>query len=521
MDAWPTSGAPRASLVAAVCFALVVLIQFAAGAWRADFNLYPDEASHMVGAVMIHDWIASGQWTQPVPYAVSYYEHYPYFAVGYWPILFHTTLAFWFLAAGVGRFQALLLVALFTAATAWLIYRIIGRRLGTLPGVCAALLYLTVPSAQRLMCAVMVDHVTAFFSVATIYGTLRYLESPTVGRGILCAVIAALGMLSKYSAAYLISVPAAAMLLLGRFSLIRTPGFLLQPFLFAAAVAPWVLSTRQYAFYGLPAHRPMIAADRIFSFVYGTFALFPAWLIVFVAAGLLGAWHAAKYWRVEVCVTAAVYILHLALLILSPVGPEPRYLLTPAACLLIAAGFGWAGTLAAPAVIRWRPAIAAAGGLAIAAVTALSVIDGSSLPPPTPIRAIADAIAAGHKPKTIFVADTVEGPFIAQYVVQDRHRPHCRILRGSKLLAKTDWFGGGYRSLVTTPDDVRAAMQAAGVDIIVWRDPQTTVQPHERLLGDMLRQPSSRWRRRADLLPAQRESSGWAVYEHTAVAGRL
>ena len=105
--------------MAAASFAFCLAVQGFSGTWSAGFGAYPDEASHFVGAVMVRDWLASGRWFTPLESARNYYAHYPFFAVGYWPPLFHISTGLWLLVAGVGRQQALLIPAIFAAGTGW------------------------------------------------------------------------------------------------------------------------------------------------------------------------------------------------------------------------------------------------------------------------------------------------------------------------------------------------------------------------------------------------------------------
>jgi len=101
--------------VAAAFLAFCLLVQYVSGAWSAGFVAYPDEPSHFVGAAMFRDWLVSGQWFTPLEFARNYYDHYPYFAVGYWPPLFSVVTGLWMLVAGVGRVQALFIPAVFAA----------------------------------------------------------------------------------------------------------------------------------------------------------------------------------------------------------------------------------------------------------------------------------------------------------------------------------------------------------------------------------------------------------------------
>jgi uncharacterized membrane protein len=134
------------SVLVAVAFLLLCLyVQGSTGAWVASFDSYPDEAGHFVGAVMVHDYLASGLSSNPSHFARQYYNHYPFFAIGYWPPLFYILTGLWFLAVGVGRFQALLVSAAAAAGMAWMLYGLVRKRAGAVAGFCAGILFLSLP----------------------------------------------------------------------------------------------------------------------------------------------------------------------------------------------------------------------------------------------------------------------------------------------------------------------------------------------------------------------------------------
>src|SRR5580692_13046974 len=83
-----TKSAISSVLVAIAFLLLCLFVQGSTGAWDASFDAYPDEAGHFVGAVMVHDYLASGLSSNPSHFAQQYYNHYPFFGIGYWPPLF-------------------------------------------------------------------------------------------------------------------------------------------------------------------------------------------------------------------------------------------------------------------------------------------------------------------------------------------------------------------------------------------------------------------------------------------------
>lgn len=500
--------------VAAVFFSFCVLVQGITGAWRADLNVIGDEAAHLVGSVMIRDYLVSGRLLEPLAFARDYYNHYPFFAVGYWPPAFHSVTALWFLIAGVGQTQALLVPAAFAAGTAWLIFWLVRLRGGAGAGICAGILYLSLPAIQRWMCAVMVDHFTAFFCVAAGVCVLRYSQAPDLRNGLLCAACCVFAVLSKYSAAYVLVLPGVGLVLARRRGLWRKPSFFLQPVLIALVVGPWVVWTRHLVAYGLPADRKALTLTRIASFVLPTFRIFPPVLMVAVILGLIALLLRPKWWREDVVVSALLGAGSLACLVLSPVGVDERYLLVPVASLLVLAAAGWSGAWSSFAKGRRRldmPLVAAGLVVALAFVV---VVARHPQPFASPIRAVVQSVQQNPAwvGKSILVPPDMEGAFIAAFVLQDQHRPSYYLLRPSKVMARMDWFGGDYHNRFGSSEDAMGYFRKNQVDLIVFHErPEATLAAHEHILADVLTERS--WWRQAATFGNPRV---WSVYQRVA-----
>ena len=264
---------------------------------------------------MVRDWLVSGQWFAPLEFARNYYDHYPFFAVGYWPPLFSVVTGLWLLAAGVGRSQALLIPAVFAAGTGWLVFHFVRQRLGMVVGLCAGALYLSLPAVRQWMCAVMADHMTAFLSISVAACLLHYLKQPVLWNGIFCGVACGCAILSKYSAAYTLALPFLAVLLLRRFELLKKPSLLVQPFVVALIVGPWALWTRGLASFGLPSERGAFAGNRAASFVLVTFEIFPPALMAVVVLGLIVLLIRPRAWREDLVVLSLLCAGHVVVLI--------------------------------------------------------------------------------------------------------------------------------------------------------------------------------------------------------------
>ena len=504
-------------LVAAAFLLLCLLVQGATGAWHAAFVAYPDEPSHFIGGVMVRDYLASGLSSTPYRFAQNYYAHYPFFAIGYWPPLFYILTGVWFLVAGVGRFQALLVSAGAAAGMAWVLYALVRKRGGFVAGCCAGFLFLSLPEVQRWMCAVMVDEMVGFFCLAAAVRLLSYFERPTARNAIYCGLCCACATLTKYSGAYVCVMPLAACLCLRRFSLLRKPSFLALHLAIALPVAPWVVWTAKLYAVGLPHEQGEPIARRVGPLLLQPFRMFPPVLMVVVILGLLALIVMPRVWRADLVALGLLCAGCLALLLLSPVVPEGRYLLVASAALLALSFAGW---VAALEPLRRRGAMGARIVPALAVVFTLSIaaahLCGYPRPPEYSIQPVVKAIVdhPAWAGKRIIVAPDLEGPMIAAFAIQDRHRPGYELLRPGKLFAKQDWFGGHYVELVRSPEEMMAFLRRAPVDLIVWRlQLRTPLKAHVRFMDEMLRNYPLSWRRVAAFGAAGGDPSSWVVYE--------
>jgi hypothetical protein len=367
------------------------------------------------------------------------------------------------------------------------------------------------------MCAVMVDHLTAFLCIAAGVCVLRYLKRPVLGNGILCAVCCGCAILSKYSAGYTPALPFLAVLCLRRFELLRKPGILVQPLVVALVVAPWAIWTSKLSFYGLPGRRGGLAAARAASFVVGTLQIFPPVLMVVVLVGLIALLFRPREWPEGLAVLGLVCAGHLAFLTLSPVGTEPRYLLAPAGALLVLSFVGWFRVLGSMLRTgRWASAVPA-----LAAILTVALVGSHwgdyARPPHAAIRSVVEFVVKqqGWAARGVVAPPNLEGPVIAEFVAQDRHRPGYRLLRPSKILARSNWFGRKYSSTFGSAEAMMEYFRQHPVSAIMWNEPfGAEPRTHVRLMNEMLLQNPLRWRRAAPLGSAAAGASSWAVYEY-------
>ncbi len=501
--------------VFAAYFLICLLVQTSTKAWDAPFTSYPDEPAHMVASVMVRDYLASGP-TAPRPFADNYYRHYPYFGIGIWPPLFYFVTAVWFLIAGVGRLQALLVVGAAAAGAGAVVCGLTRKRAGLAAGFSAGLLFLSLPEVQRWMCAVAADDVVAFFSLAAAAWLIRYLELTSYRNALAFALCAGCAILTKYSAWFLCALPFAALPAVRRRDLLRKPSFWVQPVAIAALVGPWTIWTESFIT-RVPGPPLGPLGGRLGAFSLATIGVFPPVLAVAVVVGLLALALRPGVWRADVAVLGLMVVGLIAFLsIAPPAGVEARYLLPAAGCLLALAFAGWQAALEpltrrGGAWARAVPAFSLALVLPIAA-THFGVFHRA---PRYPIRAVVAAVVANPEwtGKRILVASDLEGPIIAEFVLQDRRRPSHWLLRPSKVLATCNWYGMEYSSRFHSADEMGAWLQTGRVEAIIWHQRHGELLAHEAFLGQVLAAHPP-WLRRV----ASFDSSAWEIYEYVAPA---
>ena len=499
-----------------LCFCL--LVQATTGAWRADFSEYPDEPSHFVGAAMVRTWLMSGHWFTPLSFARDYYRHFPYFAVGYWPPAFHLAAGALMTITGVGRVQALFLPAACASVTALLIFLILRPRAGIVVAFCTGILYLAVPASQTWVCAVMVDQMTACLGLASAFFTFGYFASPGYKKGLCAGIVSAAAILSKYSAAYILLLPWALLVVFKRKELLCRGSFWAQPAIVAVVVAPWIFWTRTLAFYGIPAGRPALTFTRLMSFVAETFRIFPVPLLVVIVLGLAILIFRPPVREMDLTGIGLMVILHVGFLFISPVFPEQRYLLLPAAGLLVLSVVGWVGCL------RWLGAGFNEGRGSILIIVFTLVFVSAYFgrypkPATSQVAEIVRAVLQNTKTdgeRRFGVPPDMEGAFIAEFVAQENGRPRDYVMRSTKVFANVGWFGENYSLTFASPEEIMNYFRQNPVTLIIWHDRAASIQmPHERLMSAMFRRYPQNWEPTS--VPVSRNeplSSQWTLYRY-------
>jgi hypothetical protein len=483
-----------------LCFLLVAGIQHWSGASQGAFDGYPDEPSHYLGGLIVRDYLAAGLPMSPRAYAINYYLHIPYFAIGYWPPLFYVAEGLWMTVIGYSRFETLLFLAFIAALISATIFVAARPALGIAGAFCCAVLFLLLPDVLANNMMVMTDTAIALLSLWSVLALQRYFKNGKWIDSILFAILASCTIMTKYSGLYLALLPPLGVLIGKRWDLLRRSSFWFQPLAVAVLCAPWFLYTSRYATIGIASYHGSGLARALLTYL----RLWALDLGPWMSALLFGAWiyQSISLARVDV-LRQMLWLQPLSLLFfqsLAPVGNETRYLIPALAPLILLLAFALAR------LPKWY------GQAVMAAIVAgYSVVSLTHLPRASNrLRSVVEAINRGEggaRQSLVYVPADQEGPMIAEFSMRDASRPARILARPNKLLAHMDWLGNDYKSYYERPGDLERYFEENPPDFLILHARIASSEfPHERLLETTVRQYPYAWRLLAS-------SSGFEVYQ--------
>ncbi len=511
VESFSTARQPLAAILAGVSYFLVVLLfQRVLGAPQAAFGGYPDESSHYISGLFVHDYLASGSLTSPIRYAKDYYTHIPFFAVGYWPPLFYLVEALWMQCFGVSRAAMLALVAAIAGGCATQVFVCLRDEFGKMAAWGAGLLFLLFPIVLWSSGLVMTDLPVTLFSFAAALALASYLNSGRMVWIFAFWLLATMAILSKSSGAFLVVVPVAAVLASGRLGLLKRISFWVAPLVAAVLYAPWLLLTRKLLGLGFAGFTKPGLLTTLTQFGAGLLENL-LWLTPLV---LIGAWVLTRGPRpmtglAAVCLVQPVAVV--AFLAVAPVGNEPRYLTPALPLLLILAMYGlrriagWVAPRRAVPVMTGVVALLAGSFAAYAALRVRPVAED-------PFRSIASfVIERGYH--SVLVPSDAEGPMIADISERKQSRLAGYMVRPSKLLARINWDATTYQARYRTKEETQALFDQFPLDAVIVRtNPPTDALQHEVLLYDAVVAFPNRWRLARSFTNAP-SAANYAVYE--------
>lgn len=477
----PNASAPQRPFLSSSSLLLWLLLLGASfslqhhnGAYRSEFAGHPDEAAHVVTSLMIRDYLVDGlpALQSPISFAKDYYERFPKVALGHYPPGFYLAAS---IPLAISRSPAAILffMALLQATAAWLVWFAGRRFLQPVSAILAAFTFILLPLSQKYTALVMSDMLLVAGVLLSAIAFTRFLDHPTVRSSLAFGFLAAATILTKGSGILLALLPPFALILTGKFRLIRDYRLWLGALPVLILAAPWtVVSSRitaegmgfdslsSYITAAIPYYSSI--TPQVFGWTAIVFCLVG---LVMVIARRLRGYKPAPF---PACIWSAGLAV-LAIYLVVPSGTEPRYLLplAPAMLLGLASSGEWLGKkvgtklpfLGTPTGASPKRATAIGGSLALLATLATHhKIDAKTCHGMTPaLAAMATACPAppkGNKYQKVLISSDARGEgALTAAAAFDRQHP-WRILRGSKVLSTSDWHGRGYKLAFEGPEEL-------------------------------------------------------------------
>ena len=498
-------------------FGFLVLLLSAGlrGALTSGIGAQDDEPAHYVTAMMVHDWLLSGDWSDPVGYARAYYAALPKVAIGQWPPVLYVGLGAWMVVFGVGTASAVSFTCAVAAGLLALVHRA-ARDLGVGPVAPLALL-VSLPLVQRLSGMVMTELPLALLCTGAVLAGARLLEKGDLRSGIAFGAWSTAAILTKGNALALAAVPALGVLLARRLDLLRTRAFWTPALLVVLLCGPWYALTTGYQASswdgGASPHWGYTrAATPIYlgGLVQG---LGGVGVAVLALAGLLLPAREGSPARAFRAASGAFVLGLLALLVVLPSSPLTRHLclLAPSWALLAALGArslgqrlgGFGSSSSGP----WIALAGLAFVLGPFEVVRKDAVGATDL--------LAPLCAEAPEARVLVASDAIgEGLVIGGLAALEEQRPGRAVLRASRFLITDDWNGRSYRNHYPTLDALQARLDEAAVALLVLDGsmPEARWFEHHRLLRELVEAEGAPW---------SRVARGDAVREGERFAGAL
>ena len=378
---------------------------------------------------MIHDWLLSGEWTDPYGFAQKSYVQYPSFSIPFHPPAFPAMLGLVFTLTGVSYTAGRVFLAACAALGAGCVFRI-SRGFGAGPwaALFGGLLFLTTPEIARWSRDTMSDVPSIAMALAATGLYLRWLRT---GAALWCwaaFAVAAIAFLCRVTSAGVLPSWFLFTLLSGQARRFRCWSLPLASVFYLAVGVAWVVFASRFS------HYEMAADGRAQIFSWQNLAYFPACLPALAICGTLlpaaaGAVSSLVFAPVSAGLFWLSWLLSYALFKLAmPTTFETRHFLTAlpclagfAVCMFDAPGPAWLRRVAAPALV--------VVGLG------LNVMQLGQLPCGlVGYDGLGERMAALDKPGNVLLACWDDQELIFRYRAADPHSRR-RMIRGDRTLA--------------------------------------------------------------------------------------
>jgi hypothetical protein len=472
-----------ATIVWVLAFDCAWLWQRFSGAHTSEYGGHPDEAAHFVTGLFVRDaatmlpgCLAEGSFARLHRFAhkedpAGFYAHYPKVGLGVWPPGFYLVQSAWTLPFGIGRASLMLLMASLAATLALLFYLSVREEFGPPLAFVSMLAVIALPLLRDSYSMVMAETLTAVLMFAAVLLFGRFLDAGRTRDAWWFGALAGLAIMTKGTGIALALVPPIAIVLAGRWEVLKRPALWGGAGVCALLAGPWTVAFgsagRDKG--GWLESSPSLHFTREAVPYYATkfgLALGLVLVVLFcvgVAAKLVRREQRTGLWSSAAALIVAVLLFQA----IMPVGLEERHLVSalPAAFMFVVAGLH-----ALLARLAARPRIIAAVAVLMVGVFIQQFFDRPARKEWTGFAPLAQQVLADDpdaKSSVLVSSDARgEGQFISEMAMRER-RPGHIVRRGTKDLASSDWAGRGLKLRFETEDELVDWFGKSPIDYVV------------------------------------------------------
>jgi hypothetical protein len=491
-------------LISLLFFVTVVGLQWAGGAFSAEFGQHSDETAHYVGGLMVRDYIAALAPAPPMKFAEDYYLHYPKMALGHWPPFFYIVQAAWTSLFSASRVSVLVLMALLTTLLAVALHLVLRGEFSTPVGIGSGLLLISLPMVQAHTGMVMSESLVTLLAFCAVLFFGRYIDTERWQDAAWFGLLASFAILTKATGFTLALVPPMATLLSRRFQLLLRPSFWLPAVIVLVLCGPWyALAPGAMHEIEFPEGRLAFSPYKILDIPRQLVQLTGAGLLLLIGVGLSVRIVSPIVKRKQIPAKwAAVAALLLSFVVFRSWVPifaahESRYLVTivPPLIMFLIAGVSWLATRLPLGRLTARHKIAflaLLGGL-------VYMLETFTIPEKASYgfqEVAQDLLSRPQFRDSVFLISSEaggEGRFTSEVAMRER-RPGHYVLRATKVLASVTWFGHRYTPNYRTPAQLMDYLESVPVGVLVMDyTPGLPLREHHRLLQAMLKAYPESW----------------------------
>ncbi|MDO9459868.1 MAG: glycosyltransferase family 39 protein [Alphaproteobacteria bacterium] len=492
-------------------FCAIIASQYFRGVFSSE--LMSDATGHYVTTLLAHDYIRNILPANPVTYAVDYFIHYPSIRIGSNPPLFYAFSSLWALITSDSVQSALILSAvlgaLYCVISMWWHTRLQGLSAGIIVAVSIALL----PTFQRVAGSFLLDIPIGIFSLIAAICYAKFLHQGDRRPAVIFSIFAAAALLVKLSSLFLAVMVPLAILISGKYSLLRSRNFWLPVLIVGTLVTPWYLFTFETLVSGAKTQwdyaYPLLALTGYLSVLAKNLTLPGCALVI---AGLIdrlrfirackGSFE-ADHWAVIIALACSVILLQ----VFIPANILDRYMITALGPLMMMMWPGAAavGNLLARQLERRKltsenfnrkiPHLILTVILGMIFINALQIEPAPTNQMALVAKKVFDNLPANN-PVVVIGSDGSRGSsFIAQVAQLDPVRPSIFTVRGARLFGEESGFMNiDYKPKFSTPGEVLNELQRLSVAmIIVDRAAEAQIWQHNKDLAWLVDNKPELW----------------------------